>query len=110
MPKVSIEIEKEEELHMTASEEENEETYAGQAMVSHRMLSDWRRTSTAETPERFRLKARLRMMTQTLKFNKASSDFMAVPEINELKVSDMSSSKRQKRAMIAHSVSELEEA
>ena len=112
MPKVPIEIEFEEYHNITASEDENDETIAGQTMfMSHKMLSDWRKSNTADTPERFRLKARLRMMTQTIKFNKAHVENLVVDDtIDEIKVSDVNSSKRKKRAMIAHSVSELEEA
>ena len=112
MPKVPIEIEFEEYQNITASEDENDETNAGQNMLlSQKMLSDWRKSNTADTPERFRLKARLRMMTQTIKFNKANVDDLAIDETDDdIKVSDVNSSKRKKRAMIAHSVSELEEA
>mmetsp|Transcript_27215 Transcript_27215/g.33849 ORF Transcript_27215/g.33849 Transcript_27215/m.33849 type:complete len:111 (+) Transcript_27215:3461-3793(+) len=66
-----VEIEREELIDITCSEDDaagEQEAKSRKSGVSQKMLSEWRQSQKTESPELFRLKARLRMISSTRKF------------------------------------------
>ena len=107
-PKVEIEIEYEERVELTCSSDEEsmndvKSRKSGSSKLKKR--SSMNKSQVNESPEHFRLKARLRLAASTRKFQ--IDPVQLISSLNSLKMtSPKVTSPRQKTAIIVHSKEE----
>ena len=106
---IGVEIEYEEQIHLSASEDEHDDVGAISSKRPHtsQRFSECFTGKKSESPEVFRMKAKLRMMSSSRKFAIGIQNLNSEPVSNQHSSPDLSS-RRQRSAMIVHNSQDAE--